>query len=499
MNPQYRKIGLFDHMGFGNMGDAAIHESFITNIRRRMPDANLIAFSLYPDDTKQRHGLTCYPIRWCDPGWRAAEAAPSAGGTSSSAGVKAFLKKRRVFYAVAKPVHDYLQELAHLVRSYKAVRSLDVLIMAGGGQLCELYADLPYNVFKFCVLAKLARTPVYFVGVGADLLKSPVNKFFARWSVRLAKYACFRSVESQALVRSLGVKRETHVCPDPAYALDAQEYLASSPPETLSPAQARDLLSKLGLNPATYFSRSGAHDADTRENGSDQPFESPARTVGLNPISFCDPRRWPRKDAAVYNRYLRELTAFCSWLLAENYDLEIFTSDLMDLYAMEDLRDRLLAEVPAASASRLSFRPALSLRELLSQMSGFDFVVTSKFHGVIFSHLLGKPVMALSYLPKIDHLMRTVGHDSYCLSVEHVDANWLIEGFQRLAREKSDLKSLFRKTCEAYSRTLKDEFDAVFMPDRRSITSEDSKPVGNRGARRVGQTALKRRRLGGLE
>jgi len=43
-------------------------------------------------------------------------------------------------------------------------------------------------------------------------------------------------------------------------------------------------------------------------------------------------------------------------------------------------------------------------------MSGFEFVVTSKFHGVVFSHFLATPVIALRYLPKIDHLMWKVGN-----------------------------------------------------------------------------------------
>src|SRR5208337_853346 len=60
----YHKIGLFDHMGFGNMGDAAIQESFIANIQSRIPNAHLVAFSSIPEDTRERHKLESYPIFW---------------------------------------------------------------------------------------------------------------------------------------------------------------------------------------------------------------------------------------------------------------------------------------------------------------------------------------------------------------------------------------------------------------------------------------------------
>ena len=161
-------------------------------------------------------------------------------------------------------------------------------------------------------------------------------------------------------------------------------------------------------------------------------------------------------------------------MLEQNYHLEIFTSDIMDIYALEDVRNSLLAGAPSAAAAKLSFRPVPTLRELFVQMSTFDFVVTSKFHGVIFSHLLGKPVIALSYLPKIDDLMRAVGHDQYCLSVERIDAEWLIERFRSLVRQDGELRSLFRQASTAYSSALRVEFDGLFLTDTSRVAHQEN-------------------------
>ena len=60
-----KTIGLLDHMGYGNLGDAAIQEAVITNIKKRLPNAQLVGFSLIPDDTMKRHGIPCHPLqRW---------------------------------------------------------------------------------------------------------------------------------------------------------------------------------------------------------------------------------------------------------------------------------------------------------------------------------------------------------------------------------------------------------------------------------------------------
>ena len=309
MDETHKRIGLLDHMGFGNMGDAAIQESFIANIHKRLPNALLIGFSLYPDDTRKRHNIESHPITWCYPGWKHSDIQTGTVVGVKSA-LKSVIKRWQIVHALAATLHHCIQEILFLLRSYRIVRSLDILIMSGGGQLCELYGPLPYNVFKFCVLAKLSRTPVFLVGVGADLLKRPYNRFFAKWSVRLANYTSFRSLESQALIVSLGVKKETHVCPDPAYALDIRDYVASRRSDMLTTAEAQALLRNSGCT--VNLERRVIAAAPERV----------ALKIGLNPIGFCDPRRWPRRDEAVYRRYLDNFATFSTWALGQGYHLE---------------------------------------------------------------------------------------------------------------------------------------------------------------------------------
>jgi len=407
-------------MGFGNMGDAAIQESLIKNIKGRIPTANLVAFSSIPEDTRERHKLESYPIFWS---YRKRNGSDKSSGmpATSASRLKQALKSCRTFYAVAKPVHDVIHEIAHLIRSYRIVRSLDLLLVAGGGQLCELWKTLPYNVFKFCVLAKLSNTPLFIVSVGAGPLTRPLNKIFAKWSIRLADYASFRDVESQALLHSLGVTRETYVYPDPAYALNLCSYLRTEPSKAERPK------------------------------------------VGLNPMGFCDPRLWPRKDSAVYRQYLDKVSRFSTWLLAHGYDLEIFTSDIsVDEWAIADLREKLIGNGRPDLPSRVVFRPVFDLEGLLRQMADFQFVVTSKFHGVVFSHLLCKPVIALSYHHKIDDLMKAVRHEEYCLDIEHFDLQALIEAFKGLVANGENLKCRFREATMTYQNVLEKQFDNLF-------------------------------------
>jgi len=440
-------------MGLGNLGDAAIQESFLQNIRERMPQVRLISFSLNPEDTKRRHHIDAYPIRWSYPGW-------NAGGVNGvlkndterpTNKVRAALKKIPLLHSLGKPVYDLCRELAHLRRTYHLLKSLDLLVMAGGGQLCELWSYLPFNVFKFCVLARLAGTPVFIVGVGADLLKRPLNRFFARTAVQLCDQVSVRSAQSLELLRSCGVKREVQVCPDPVYALDIPQYIESERSRCLSTSEAEMLLLNLGCQ------------VPLADSSVTAPAMRSGRRVGLNPMGFCDPRRWPRKDPAQYAKYLDKLEAFVLWLLENDYEVEMFSSDVTaDILAITDLKTRLLSKLTPEQSAGLWFRPLLTLRELLQQMSTMDYVVTCKFHGIVFAHMLEKPVISLSYLPKMDDLVRDVGHGEFSLSVEHFEVDWLIRKFQLLVEQRQALRALFRHRAKTYSEALQTHFDGLF-------------------------------------
>ena len=439
---KYKTIGLLDHMGLGNMGDAAILEAFIANIRSRDPRAKLVAFSLNPQDTKRRHGIEMsHPIKWNYSeryGSLAGNAAQSDVGAkqeNSIARLKALVKRIPSLYrladasrTVARRVAYPIREIAHLVRSFRHIRSLDVLVLSGGGQLCELWKDMPYNVFKFCLLAKLAGKPLLLVGIGAGPLDRPWNRLFGKWSVGLSDYTSFRDIESKILVSGLGSRAETHVCPDPAYSLDVSRYMESRVPR------------------------------------------EPYPKVGINLMGFCDPRIWPRQDERKYRSYLGKMHSFVLWLRRTGYAVEIFTSDLaIDRYAIEDLKTKLDSDQTPYYPS-LTIRPVVGLDELLGQMSGFDFVVTSKFHGVVFSHLLSKPVISLSYHYKIDNLMRAIGHSEYCLEVEKFEVDVLMEKFGLLVEKAGTLRTLFAEAVALRRSKLISEFDRLFIPAPDELT-----------------------------
>lgn len=420
------RIGLLDHMGYGNLGDAATQEALIANIRARLPFAEIVGFSLNPQDTTQRHGIPSYSITYWHPGLRSSSTGRGKNHISLRSRLKAVFTRIPIVSGMVRWLLHTSREVKHLVRSLRIVRSLDSLIIAGGGQLSELWRgprSHPYNVFKFSLLTKLARRKLIFINVGAGPLQHPLSRAFIRWSVNLADYVSFRDVESQALIAELGVRRSTHVFPDSAYGLDVSD-----------------------IRGVARGSSSGT-------------------VVGLNAIGFCDPRIWPEKDLAVYSAYLDKLAEFCLWLWSRHYQVRMYSAELsVDVHALEDLHQRLSASLSPAELDVIFQPPQQTVSGLMAQLAGFDFVVTSKFHGVVFSYLLARPVLAISYHRKIDDLIRTVGENHYCLDIRRFKTTDLEEAFSALVEDAPRLRSKLERISRSYADSLRGQFDSLFVP-----------------------------------
>jgi len=427
------KIGLLDAMGSGNLGDAAIQDSVIAHLRSRLPQAQLVAFSFAPEDTTQRHGIPCYPIsRTSADGHAAGEPGQNPGKPSM---LRQALKRIPGLSILARKCRGFLRETAFWVRTYRTLRGLDVLVMSGGGQLGDLWGGPwghPCNLFKFSLLTRLAGKRLYFLNVGAEPLEHRLSRFFAKSALRLAHYVSFRDQESQAQMRGMGLTATTYVRPDPAYGLDVRAYGAGTP----------------------------------RPAG--------AAVVGINPMGFYDPRVWPLKDSARYEAYLDKLVKFAAWLLDQGYAVKIFpTSAGVDRYAIVDLNAKLNASrgiavasagKAGASAGMVTMVNTQSVASLLAEMADCDFIVTSKYHGVIFSHLLKKPVVAPGYQRKVDVAMRGPGLQGVCATIEDFSGEWLIEAFGSVARDRAEIQARQASFVAACAGLLAGQFDELFLP-----------------------------------
>src|SRR5215831_10448239 len=135
------KIGLLDHVGGGNLGDDATLDAVAGNIKRRWPNAEIIAFSMNPGDTETRHGIRSHPIRRKE--WSIGYKPAKTGSTIKHA-VKALTRDYKAIFYLVKAIYatlflpiELFCELWFLVKSRRNIISCRYLIISGGGQLTD--------------------------------------------------------------------------------------------------------------------------------------------------------------------------------------------------------------------------------------------------------------------------------------------------------------------------------------------------------------------------
>jgi polysaccharide pyruvyl transferase WcaK-like protein len=423
-----KKIGLLHHVGGGNLGDEATLEAVAGNIRRRWPNAEIVAFSMNPDDTETRHGIMSHPIR--RKGWSIGYK-PAGTEATLKETVKALMRKYGdVFYllrainAAVRLPSEVFRELSFLVSSRRNIRSFDLLIISGGGQLTEKDGPwgFPYTIFKWVVLARSAGARCMFLNLGAGPLTRPLSKLFVRRALLAADYVSLRDDKSRTLIRLIGFTGESRVYPDSVYGLDVATTNGSLLERHAPPI--------VGFAPMPYPGTSGYLSGE---------------------------------DQIIYDEFIRKLANFASWLVGQSYALTIFGTDIgVDPLAIENLQMDLLSHHRITSSQYSVNHSVKSARALLATMSRMDYVITCRFHGVVFAHLLNKPVLAIAHHPKVADLMTDLELSSYCVDIRVFDPKLLAERFASMVINAEEIKKRMAASLAINRRRVMSQFDELF-------------------------------------
>ena len=414
------RIGLYGPWGYGNLGCAATVEAAIQNIRTYRPNAELVCFSLNPADTEERHGVPTYTIG--TGGWNE-ELGP---GELPSTRLAAWLLSRRspVLQRAGRLVRRLRLELGMIPRTYRRLKPLDLLIVTGGGQLLDFWGSSsthPFWLLKYAVLSKLTGTKLIFLSVGAGPLDARLSRLFCKAALRLSSYRSYRDEASRSFVRTkLNVRKDDPVYPDLAYSLRAEVRCKAE---------------------------------------SEQP------VVGLGVMAYCDPRHWPEKDSAVYAEYLEKMASFADWLMDKHYRISLLVGESSaDRLAVKDFNTVLRSRDGwKHKAALIKEETILTVPDLLQQIAQTDWVVASRLHNVLLATFLQKPVIALSYHPKIDALMEDAGQARYCLPIQRFDLQTLKDRFTDLQEHAGEITRHFAGMVPSHRLALEEQYGRVFQ------------------------------------
>jgi polysaccharide pyruvyl transferase WcaK-like protein len=474
------RIGIWGHFHGGNQGDDLIVHALVRNIRALCPEADFVAFSQDPADTRRRHGLPAHALsraiedRMEECGGRDAPAPASAPHPAVPSPARDTFRRRardRVETALAHvpAVRDPLRRLVHagreglrvarevareppfLLRSYRRLRDVDVLVVAGSGTFMDAWHGPwghPLDLCKWALLARVTRTRWAVLSVGAGPVSdNALSRALLRTALRLADYRSFRDVSSARIAADVGLREASPIYPDLAFSADLDAVVGPRPPAPRLPGRL---------------------------------------VVGVNPMAHRDPRYIPSGDGAAYGRYIDKVAAFVAWLIERDCTVVLLYSQLRaDPRACADVRARLAAREHLDLERHLVERPIGGLADLVDLMALCDVVVAARFHCVLIPYLLAKPVIGLAYHPKTRDLMISMGQGDYCVDIDDFAPADLAARFERLedAGERARLVAEITRRTPEQRRALDDQYRTLLallgQPLRGSVACREKRRALN--------------------
>jgi polysaccharide pyruvyl transferase WcaK-like protein len=398
------KVSFFGHFGSVNSGNESTLLAIHSRLRALFPESEFRCICTNPDAVIARDGIEAVPI------------------TSRVARIwdRDIPLARRIPVALV----GVGAELRQYARAFRKLKGTDMLIVPGTGLVTDAYGLAqwgPYSQFKWVLMAKLRRSRVLFVSVGAGPIDRAMGRALVKAALSLADYRSYRDNASRDYLRAIGFRaKRDRVYPDLVFSL---------PEELLSRGQSRS--------------------ASTR------------RVVGLGLMVYAGKYSAADPRPETYMAYLECLAVFAKWLLEHDYDIRLLLGD-GDTSVIEEFRSVLEARLGSYDKTRIIEQPIVSVQGVLAELAATDVVVATRFHNVLLAMLLNKPVIAIAFHHKCSSLMREMKLSEYCHEIDHMDADRLIRQFRTLEQNREAVKRTIDQGVGQARAAVDEQYDLLF-------------------------------------
>jgi polysaccharide pyruvyl transferase WcaK-like protein len=390
------RISFYGNFGAGNLGNEATLQAVIEQFLRRWPDGRLLCFCTNPQDVRARHHIAAFPMQAVS-----RTDAETSGKRARRGGLTRFF--RVAFWRI--PL-----ELFHWTKCMQALSRADMLVIAGTGIVCDHTTGplgYPYDIFKLSTLAALCRIKLMFLSVGVGPLHHPLSRWLVKRSLALAHHRSYRDEASKQYLEEIGFSTECDfVYPDAVF----------------------------GLSKGAAVS--------TVADGA-------KRVIGLGIKDYGT------TESKTFREYLDSMATFVSWLQVKGYSVRLLIGDISyDTSVIEEFLSVLKSRNIPTDPSRLIAEPALTVEELLCQVSETEAVISARYHNLVLALIQNKPVIALSDHAKLDSVVTDFGLAQYLLPLRNLSSDILIERFKQLENDVERLRPHLKAQLEKYRQTL---------------------------------------------
>jgi len=248
------------------------------------------------------------------------------------------------------------------VQMAKAIRQSDLLVSGGGSLLQNVTSGRSlYYYLSILLLAKLVGTPVMLYAQGIGPICGTLARYIMHFVGNMASLITVRDQGSLAELASLGVIK-------PRIVLTADPVLAIHP---VGKELGRAILRKYNIE-------------------------------GAKPLVGISAREWRN-----WSHY-KEVLAAAADKIAELYGARVLFLPMQ--YPEDVAAAEKIAEI--SKHKPLVLKEEYTTGELLSLVGNLDLLIGVRLHALIFAGVMGVPMIGISYDPKIERFLASIGEES---------------------------------------------------------------------------------------
>jgi len=405
------RIGLFGLFGVRNLGNEATLAATVAALRERAPDAELVLVSSPPAAGAD---LPEFPAQ-IEP-----DQLPMLDRTWPG-----------IPYRWKKPVAAFMQRATEPLRrrrTRRVAREIDMLLIAGTGIADDFgqgHLEAPHHLARWCEVVREQGGTVCFASIGAGPASHPLARRWFGDALRAANYRSYREHSSQRFAREIGVDVSSDpVMPDLVFSLPIAGSTAAREPQW------------------------------------------PPKSIGLGVMGYSGWNLTGSAAEKTYAAYLAKIEWLARQLLESGYRVHLLIGNRGgDRKPVAYLRKALAGHLAAGS---LVASDLLTHDDVLSEIAATDLVIATRFHNVLKSLRLGRPVISIGYAIKNDDLMREMGLEQYCHHVDYFDPAQVLEQVRSLAATPEPPVARMRARVTEYRQTLAKQFDRILELGRSS-------------------------------
>jgi polysaccharide pyruvyl transferase WcaK-like protein len=397
-----KKIVLFGNFDSSNFGNESTLRAILGNINHLLPNSEVVCVTTGAATVAAAHKVKAIEIE--------------------RTLLRAWSPRHRVVQMMRRVCNGVLSEPYQWVRAAWTLRHVEMLIIPGTGLLTDVYGLRgwgPYGLLRWILCAKLHGCKLMFVSVGAGPFNSAAGRALTRLNLSLANYRSYRDPTTKKCLQGIGFDAGMDsICPDLAFSLPAA--------------------------------------ANPQRNG----VPGARRVVGLGLMHYMG--RYAEPKDAIEPTYLRSLAQFATWLLNRGYDVRLISGDVGDDPTRAKFQEMLRRDHSVEDDRRIINEPIRSAADLLSQIAETDFVVATRFHNAVLSLARGKPTISISFHHKCESLMSAMELSSFCLDIEALTAEALIEAFSGLEANSAALIAVIQGKAQQFREELNVQDKLIF-------------------------------------